>query len=191
MILMRFIGSRSPRRAEIFSAFGSKQAVCIISEKKESGFDMAEPRILIVNVHWLGDVLFSTPAIRALRKHLPAAHLACLVPSRCAPALRHNPYLNEVISYEDRRSLAAWVAAGNLIGKLRKRRFDQAVFFHRSKTQVFLAALAGIKERIGYSTPLKNRSLTRVYDAPSEKIHRIDYFLNLLRSEEHTSELQS
>ena len=140
------------------------------------------PRVLIVNVNWLGDVLFSTPAIRALRKRLPLAHIECLVPSRCAPVLRHNPYLNEVISYEDRRSFAAWVGAGDLIGKLRKKHFDQAIFFHRSRTKVFLAALAGIKERIGYSVPLKNRSLTRTYDAPSEKIHRIDYFLGLLGS---------
>jgi len=143
---------------------------------------MAEPRLLIVNVNWLGDVLFSTPAIRALRKHLPSAHLACLVPSRCTPILRNNPNLNEVISYEDQRPLAAWAGLIHLIGELRKRHFDQAIFFHRSRTKVFLAASAGIKERIGYSTPLKNRSLTRVYDAPSEKIHRIDYFLGLLRS---------
>ncbi len=141
-----------------------------------------KPRLLIVNVNWLGDVLFSTPAIRALRKHQPSATIACLVPSRCAPVLRNNPYLNEVIPYEDRRSMTAWPEYGRVIGELRKRHFDRAIFFHRSKTKVFLAALAGIQERIGYSALSRDRFLTRTYEAPLEKIHRIDYFLNLLEN---------
>lgn|SRR3989338_4749695 len=142
---------------------------------------MAVPRILIVNVHWLGDVLFSTPAIRALRKHFKEAYLACLVPSRCAEALRNNPYLNEVLTYQDHRSIAAIPTFAEIILRLRQRRFDTAIFFHRSKTKVFLSWLAGIEERVGFSAPGRDRLLTRVCEDPPEKIHRIDYFLDLLQ----------
>ena len=59
-------------------------------------------RILIVNANWLGDVLFSTPAIRAIRKKFPESFIACLAPSRVESVLRRNPHLNEVIVYDER-----------------------------------------------------------------------------------------
>ncbi len=51
-------------------------------------------RILIFNVNWLGDVLFSTAAIRNIRYNFPRAHIACIVPPRCYQLLKDNPYLD-------------------------------------------------------------------------------------------------
>ena len=78
------------------------------------------PRILIVNVNWIGDVLFSTPSIRALRAKFPDAYLASWVPPRCREVLEENPHLDEVFTAPDGTSsrtrdrliiLAAAVAA--------------------------------------------------------------------------------
>ena len=70
-------------------------------------------RLLIVNVNWVGDVLFSTPAIRALRKRYPAAHIACMVVPRCKEVLELNPHLNELIIYDEKGEYKG------LMGKLR------------------------------------------------------------------------
>ena len=129
------------------------------------------PRILIVNVNWIGDVLFSTPAIRALKKHFPKNHLSCLVPTRCEDLLKHNPYLDEVI---------AAGGALDLLCVLRKRKFDTAIFFHRSKTKVAMAALAGIKERIGFERSGSRRWLTRAMPQAPISCHRSEIFLDLV-----------
>ena len=58
-------------------------------------------RILVFNVNWLGDVLFSTAAIRNLRRNYPDCFIACCIPSRCYPILKGNPNLNEIIIFTE------------------------------------------------------------------------------------------
>lgn len=59
-------------------------------------------RILIFNVNWLGDVLFSSATIRNVRRNYPDSYIACVIPSRCYPILKGNPYLDEVIIFDDK-----------------------------------------------------------------------------------------
>ena len=66
------------------------------------------------------------------------------------------------------------------VGKLKKRRFDTAIFFHRSKTKVWLAKLAGIPQRWGSSAPGREKLLTRACPAPILPLHRTDALLFLL-----------
>lgn len=140
------------------------------------------PRILVVNQNWIGDVLFSTPAIRAIRKQFPGSFLASLVPPRCKTLLIHNPYLNEVMVHEDAHSFGGAFLAANLIGKLKAGHFDTAIFFHPSRTKVFLSKAAGISERIGYlGLSGERRFLTRGVPLPDKSLHKTDLFLNLLK----------
>ena len=57
-------------------------------------------RILIFNVNWLGDVLFSTATIRNIRRNFPESFIACAVPSRCYQVLKDNPNLDEIIIFD-------------------------------------------------------------------------------------------
>ena len=45
----------------------------------------------------IGDVVFTTPLIRALRRAYPEATIAYLVEREAAPVVEHNPHLDEVI----------------------------------------------------------------------------------------------
>jgi len=53
-------------------------------------------RILIIQFGRLGDVLVSTPLVRALKKALPGAEISYLVSSYAEPLLRNNPYISEL-----------------------------------------------------------------------------------------------
>ena len=53
-------------------------------------------RILIIEVNWIGDILFTTPAIRAIREAHPDAFIASLVVGRCAEMIRDNPHIDEI-----------------------------------------------------------------------------------------------
>ncbi len=137
-------------------------------------------RTVIFNAHWLGDVLFSTPAIRAIKKHNPYSFIACIVPERCAPVLRNNPHIDEVIVFPDKVPFLGFWNYWVLAYRLKVRAFDTAIFFQRSSTKTFVARLAGIRRRIGYGRKGKLRSLTSGVPSLETTRHRTDHFLGLL-----------
>ena len=53
-------------------------------------------RILIVNPFGIGDVLFSTPLVRAVRPAFPKAHLAYLCNRRTQEILAGNQHIDEL-----------------------------------------------------------------------------------------------
>jgi len=55
-------------------------------------------RILVIQLRQLGDVLVTTPALRAIRKKFPSAKIAFLVDKKFEPLLRYNPHLDLIIS---------------------------------------------------------------------------------------------
>lgn len=132
--------------------------------------DQIRKRLLIAGPNWLGDVLFSTPFVRALRKNFPDAFIAYATHARCHELVAKNPHIDEVLDYSP---LFAWEVA--------KRKFQAAYFLHPSRTKVFCARLAGVPERIGYATKRNKAQLTRPVEAPSS-LHKVDYFLNLLEA---------
>jgi lipopolysaccharide heptosyltransferase II len=139
-------------------------------------------RILIVNVNWRGDVLFSTPFIRAIRKGCPDSFIATLVVPRCAAILENNPYLNELIILDEKRKYKGISGKLKLIKLLRSRQFDTVFLLHRSFTRALICLLAGIPQRIGYYTKKRARLLTRNIPQPVGPVHKVEYFLNIAAS---------
>ena len=58
----------------------------------------------------IGDVVFTTPAVAALRRRFPDAHLTYLVEPAAAPIVAGNPHLDEVIVAPRRGGIAGLVA---------------------------------------------------------------------------------
>ena len=57
----------------------------------------ANARILLIRLREIGDVVFTTPAIRGVRECFPNAHLTYLVEPASAAVVLANPHLNDVI----------------------------------------------------------------------------------------------
>jgi ADP-heptose:LPS heptosyltransferase len=144
---------------------------------------MVEPkRILIFNVNWLGDVLFSTAAIRNIRYAFPESFIACVIPPRCVPVLEGNTHLNEVIVFDEQKEHKGILGKIRFLLYLRRKRFDVAYLLHRSMSRTLLAALAGIGRRIGYVTKKRAWLLTeRIVPPDIRRVHRIDYYLGVLQ----------
>ncbi len=139
-------------------------------------------RILVVNVNWLGDVIFSIPVFKALRSRYPQAKISCLAVPRVKAILESCPFLDEIITYDEKgRHFAPW-GKWQIITQLRKRRFDAAFLLHGSWTRALLVFLSGIPERVGYNTKGRKGLLTHIIPAASEKIHRSDYYLRVIES---------
>lgn len=138
-------------------------------------------RILIVNVNWRGDVLFSTPFIRAIRKKYPDAFIGCLVASRCVAILKNNPHLNEVLVLDEDGEHRGLFGKLRLIKLLRSKHFDSAFLLHRSFTRTLICYLAAIHQRIGYYTRKRSILLTKSVPQPIKEVHKVEYFLNIAR----------
>lgn len=62
---------------------------------------MTKPdKILIIRLSSLGDIVLSSPLIRALKKELPDAEIDFMVKKPFADLVRHNPNLNHIISVD-------------------------------------------------------------------------------------------
>jgi heptosyltransferase II len=132
--------------------------------------------IAVFTKNWIGDVIFETPAIRVIKENFPDAHLIAVTSRRCVEILQVNPYVDEVIIFEENFFLKL-----KLVLALRKKQIDKAFLFHRSGTRAQIAYLGGIKERIGYDTNRRGSFLTHAITEPEEPIHDVQYFLDLLR----------
>ncbi len=142
---------------------------------------MDKKRILIFNVNWLGDVLFSTAVIRNVRRNFPDCFLACVIPSRCYPILKDNPHLDEVIIFDEKDRHKSSLEKLNFVQQLRRKRFDMVFLLHRSFSRALITRLAGIKERIGHRTKKRGFLLTKSIPAPErDSMHRIDYYLHVI-----------
>ena len=129
---------------------------------------MIAKRILIIHPNWLGDVLFSTPFIRAVRNNFTSAYIACLVAPRVKEVLQDNPYINEIITYGEK--------------DLKKYGFDTAFLLHRSFTRALMTYLAGIPNRIGYYTFKRALLLTQKPKPPDMlSLHRAEFYLELAK----------
>lgn len=89
--------------------------------------------LLAVRLDGLGDLLMTTPALRALKQHRPARRLTLLTSPAAAVAARELPFVDEVVAFA-----APWMkherpadadATNALVGALRERGCDGAVVF--------------------------------------------------------------
>lgn len=110
-------------------------------------------RILLVRLRLIGDVVFTTPIIRALRRYRPGAHLAYLVEPAAAPILQRNPHLDELIVAPRRHGLHRLVDDLSLSRRLRAGRFDLAIDLHGGPRAAWLTWASGAPMRIGYAMP--------------------------------------
>ena len=65
-------------------------------------------KILLMRLRLIGDVVFTTPAIGALRRRFPDARITYLVEAPAEPVVRHHPGIDTIIVAERPRGLARW-----------------------------------------------------------------------------------
>lgn len=123
-------------------------------------------QILIIRLRLIGDVVFTTPAVRALRRRFPGARLTYLVEPEAAPVVRANPHLDEVL-VAPRRGGAGRLADDWRLGReLGRRRFDLVLDFHGGPRSSWLAWLSGAPRRIGYAVAGRSWMYTDVVARP-------------------------
>jgi lipopolysaccharide heptosyltransferase II len=123
-------------------------------------------KILLVRLRQIGDVVFTTPAIRALRERFPEAHLTYVVEPAAAAVVEPNRRLDEIIVAPAARGPSGFLRDVALGNRLRAARFDVAIDFHGGPRASLLTWLSRAPTRIGYDIAGRRWMYTRVVDRP-------------------------
>lgn len=99
-------------------------------------------RILVVRNDRLGDLVLSLPALEALRRHWPAAHVSLLASRYAAPLLAGSRIVDEVVEDDPRQS--AW----QLARRLRAMHFDAALVLNTNTRNCLAVWAARIAKRV-------------------------------------------
>jgi len=142
----------------------------------------AYKRILVVRTDRIGDVMLSTPVIKALKVKYPHAYIAMMVGPHAKDIVEGNPYLDDVIIYDKDVKHKSWQRSVKFTLNLKKKKFDLAVLLHPTNRVHLVAFFAGIKRRIGYDRKLGFLLTDRIAHTKQygEK-HELEYNLDLLK----------
>jgi lipopolysaccharide heptosyltransferase II len=135
------------------------------------------PKILLTRLRYLGDVILTTPAIRALKECYPEAEIHYLADEPYASLLEHDPHLAGVVGLKGG-------AAGTLraAARLRRGHFTAAIDLFYNPRSALLLYLGGIPIRIGGSRRLRRRLYTETFSVPRGVRSAIAHHLYPLRS---------
>ena len=139
-------------------------------------------RILVIRLDRIGDVVLSTPVVRALRQVYPESFIAMMVRPACREVVDGNPALNEVILYEKEGAHRRVSDTIRFARGLRRFRFDTALVLHPTNRSHWIPWFAGIPRRIGYERKCGWLLTHRVPHRKQEgSRHEMDYALELLQ----------
>lgn len=102
-----------------------------------------DAKILIVQLRRIGDVLLTTPVIRALREKFPQAHIDFLVEKPGAEILQGNPYLSNILVY-DKKEQVRWLQ------RIHRERYDLIFDFLRNPRTSWIVFSSGARYRVAF-----------------------------------------
>jgi len=109
---------------------------------------MAEPKLLVVRLGSLGDIVHSFPAVSGLRHSFPHAEVVWLTHPKWEALVRSATLASEVWTVETRD----WTALRGMLARIRRHRFDAAIDYQGLWKSAFVPFFAGVPNRIGFSS---------------------------------------
>ncbi|PIU41768.1 MAG: hypothetical protein COS99_03660 [Candidatus Omnitrophica bacterium CG07_land_8_20_14_0_80_42_15] len=168
--------------------FLSKEKVFEIAKEMLRGGSLkgriTEPkRILLIRTDRIGDVVLSTPAIKAVYDTYLNSYIAFMVQPYTKDVVDGNPYLDEVIVFDKKKTHKGIWGAIKIIKALKKNKFNIAFVLHPTNRVHIAAFLAGIPERIGYDKKMGFLLTKRIpHTKQLGQKHELEYTLDVLRA---------
>ena len=106
-------------------------------------------KILAIQFKYLGDAIFITPALKALKESSPNLELHVLVAAEIAPLLENISWITKVWAMPRARGKAQLSKSVPFVSALRKIEFDRSVDFGGNDRGAWLSLLCGAKIRLG------------------------------------------
>lgn len=136
-------------------------------------------RVLVSRLEYLGDVILTLPAVRAVKDRYPKAEIDYLSRSDGANVLEGDPLFARVLRVPEKgeSSLATW----RLVSEMRARRYAAAVDLYSNPRSALLTWLSGAKLRIGGVRRVRRYLYTHPTATPATIRSAIDHHLHYLK----------
>ena len=151
---------------------------------------MKAKNILIANPFGIGDVLFSTPLVKALREHFPDSFIGYICNKRSEALLTTNPNIDEVFVFEKDDFKELWSKSKwktiqeflKLLRAIRARKVNIVIDLSLGHQYSLISLIIGVRQRIGFNYKNRGRFLTHKIDIEGyDSKHIVDYYLSLLQ----------
>jgi len=152
--------------------------------------------ILVINPFGIGDVLFSTPLVCAIKRSFPKGNIAYICNIRTKEILETNPDISEVFVFERGEYRALWKESKskcikkiyNFWKEIKERHFGIVFDLSLGKEYAFFSWLIGIKDRRGFNYKGRGRFLTKKipFDGFNDK-PIAEYYMDLIETKVKSS----
>ncbi|GAB4465159.1 MAG: lipopolysaccharide heptosyltransferase II [Armatimonadaceae bacterium] len=133
-------------------------------------------RLLAVNLNYLGDALFTTPALATLRERNPSVTLDVLCGERAAAILKGNPHIDRLLTRPPHGGAGR---ATTLARTLYAGRYDAVVLFQSTFSNAMLSWLNRVPVRIGFARDGCQPFLTHALEPRRPQEHIVDAYSRL------------
>lgn len=145
------------------------------------------PRILIIRLSAIGDVVRVLPALHALRDLYPTAQIDWIVEPKSAAIVEGHPALDQVLLFERTDSFMEAARAFQAVSRtVRQNKYDIVLDFHGILKSGLLMKASRAKKRLGFAPP-RSQEMSHLFanervDLPSQRMNRIEENLALARA---------
>ncbi len=134
-------------------------------------------KIVVIQTAFLGDVIMSTPLIRALREVFSSSEIDVLTIPETSIIFKECPYITNVLVFDKKKSWRKIVFFLELVFVLRKRNYDLAISIQGSLTSSLLMVLGGIPTRVGFA----RQKLVTISVTHEKGLHIRERYISLVK----------
>jgi len=109
-------------------------------------------KILIIRNDHIGDLVYSTPIFREIKRAMPDSEITVIASPSNRPIIEKNPHIDRIIELDiAKKSFSSVLSYFKMSMKLRKEKFDYGIDLRGSTMNCwFLLKLAGVKRKISH-----------------------------------------
>ncbi len=136
-------------------------------------------KILMIRLRYIGDVLLTVPAIRAVKERFPESKITYLANPGTETVLEENPLVDEIITYDYKHKIS-------FLMQLRKQRFDLVVDMAGYDRSAIACFITGARYRIapelqGEGFFGKKYCYTHLAKPPDSMRHKAEQYLSVVQ----------
>jgi lipopolysaccharide heptosyltransferase II len=113
-------------------------------------------KILVVRLSSIGDIILTTPLLRALREKYPEAVITFLIKKQYADLLRSSPYISELVTLDTNEGFPG---LRRIKCSLKAKQFDVYIDIHKNWRSVYIRLGLGVRMTLTYPKRIFRRSL--------------------------------
>lgn len=139
-------------------------------------------KVLVIRLGSIGDIVLTTPVLRALKGGFPKAKICTIVKGEYVQILEGNPHVDEIITVDTRGEHKGFWRLVRLAKALRREGFDLVVDLHANLRSLLISSLVGGRRKIRYRKRwLQRRAMVYLKGFPVKSRHTVDLYLETLR----------